>query len=693
MPDDHPAARARLRGLATLTSAVLVLAGCQDGASSVDASPWPIAPTGREQIGVCHVPGSSEKPPESELSKGTPRFGEGLPPGVLLDLAGPPEKVYVALGDSYAAGEGAPIPDSCGDDNRTFLSGTAEEGNHCHRSVSAYPVHVWSALERRDPGWTLDFRACSGATSKNFETHQSWDDTFGPFNRHQDRANPPQWAIDPGTGEPEELATSRQADLVTITMTGNDIGFADIVADCVINIYTTKAQRRPPWWIDCGNDRDELIQDQREGVLERLTATFRSAREHLNNGGHVLVTGYPQPFPGGSVLPDGCGVGAGALIQKNEMAWLNYVAEQANSMVREAARDASVTYVSISDILQRGDHTMCEDKAGPDVGERWINRVIPSHKEWSAHPNEYMHAAEAERMLACYDNAANPSGRPYFCHYPDGATQSPPASPDVWPVAVGPLPDDDAAIDQPFERWAHELLGCSHEQGGPGLGASVNDVAFGDVTMDGVEDAVLTVACVPSTSSWSEATLLLDGAEGRSHAPVMFAWGRWDIVTDITEITIPGNGTITFDLEENHSISANAVWDRAGSEVWSWVAAERTAELVRDDLRWTVDASAEPCPVFRVDSTEQFWSVATYALTDQPGTVAVCATTDGAVHYAASTEDGATLLPADVIGESIFEARNGTFTYLVEDYGPDGSRLTVTDGDRLISESALTRII
>ncbi len=33
------------------------------------------------------------------------------------------------------------------------------------------------------------------------------------------------------------MDTTRDADLVTVTMTGNDIGFAEIVTDCVKNIY------------------------------------------------------------------------------------------------------------------------------------------------------------------------------------------------------------------------------------------------------------------------------------------------------------------------------------------------------------------------------------------------------------------------------------------------------------------------
>jgi lysophospholipase L1-like esterase len=97
---------------------------------------------------------------------------------------------YVALGDSYSAGEGlAP-----------FLPGTATSSDRCHRSPRSYPEFERSLLGVS----TFHDIACSGATTVN---------------------------IDAGTQHaPERLPQADQApvnhaDLVTLTTGGNDIDF------------------------------------------------------------------------------------------------------------------------------------------------------------------------------------------------------------------------------------------------------------------------------------------------------------------------------------------------------------------------------------------------------------------------------------------------------------------------------------
>lgn len=82
-------------------------------------------------------------------------------------------KRYVALGDSFSSGEGAPIDIQHGgllDDGpfgmfedesyKAFYGDPADDGYACHRSPSSYPVVVHAAL---GPEWGLDLRACSGA--------------------------------------------------------------------------------------------------------------------------------------------------------------------------------------------------------------------------------------------------------------------------------------------------------------------------------------------------------------------------------------------------------------------------------------------------------------------------------------------------------------------------------------------------
>ncbi len=385
-------------------------------ADEPDRSPWPIMPTGPVHLGVCPpVPGLEDLTGEAPRRHGSRERPGGYPAGVNLG-SDQDTLVYAALGDSFAAGEGAPdnVTDSCGTNFQDFVTGTAIEGNHCHRSANAYPVKLWEALEAENPAWTLDHRACSGATSKHFEDEQSWDETWGPFNKreHEERANPPQWASDSKTGHPKKLDTTRRANLVTITMTGNDIGFADIVKDCVTDIYS-RYLKPYFFWVDCSDDRDVLIEDKASDIRKRLVSTYRSVQANLAEGGQLLVSGYPRPFPTTEKMPAECGLGVLARISKEKMKWLNSIADQANKITEEAVREVGATYVDASDILQDGDHTMCEDVAGPEPGKRWINRVIPTSQEWSAHPNSYLLQAQANRMLTCFKGL-----REGFCHRP-----------------------------------------------------------------------------------------------------------------------------------------------------------------------------------------------------------------------------------------------------------------------------------
>src|SRR6476660_4523945 len=89
---------------------------------------------------------------------------------------------YVALGDSYSSGVGT----------RSYLS----DGTSCQRSTYAYPSLVAAAR-----GYALNFRACSGA-------------------KLPDVTNTQLGALAASTG------------YVTISVGGNDAGFAGVLTEC-----------------------------------------------------------------------------------------------------------------------------------------------------------------------------------------------------------------------------------------------------------------------------------------------------------------------------------------------------------------------------------------------------------------------------------------------------------------------------
>lgn len=95
----------------------------------------------------------------------------------------PSQPQYVALGDSYAAGDGA----------GSYLA----DGTSCYRSLAGYP-----GLIAQSSGYALNLQACSGATTADVQSLQL------------------------GT------LTSKTAK-VTITVGGNDVGFSSTLSTCL----------------------------------------------------------------------------------------------------------------------------------------------------------------------------------------------------------------------------------------------------------------------------------------------------------------------------------------------------------------------------------------------------------------------------------------------------------------------------
>ena len=186
------------------------------------------------------------------------------PPPVVHDISGR----YVAIGDSYSAGEGL----------RPFIAGTAN--TNCDRSVS----QAYSELLRFSNPVTKTFTACSGAI-----VH----DVLNPTKRNG-IVVPPQvdGAIHPDVG------------LVTITMGGNNALFSKIVIACFEESNCLK-QTFPPSGV-------QPVEPVRPGPLatvwgprtllaigKEYAALFPALRKDFPNA-RIVVIGYPYLFPSGA---------------------------------------------------------------------------------------------------------------------------------------------------------------------------------------------------------------------------------------------------------------------------------------------------------------------------------------------------------------------------------------------------------
>lgn len=140
---------------------------------------------------------------------------------------------YVALGDSYSSGVGA----------GSYLSDSGD----CRRSTNAYP-YLWQAAN--SPA-SFDFVACSGATTSSVASSQ-----LGVL--------------------------SASTSLVSVTAGGNDVGFADVMQDCVLSSEAT--------CISSVNNAVSQMNNSLPGSLDSLYDGIRARAPQAQ----VVVLGYPR---------------------------------------------------------------------------------------------------------------------------------------------------------------------------------------------------------------------------------------------------------------------------------------------------------------------------------------------------------------------------------------------------------------
>ena len=139
---------------------------------------------------------------------------------------------YVALGDSYSSGVG---------------SGSYIDSSSCKRSTKAYP-YLWQSSHAPS---SFSFMACSGAVTTDVINNQ-----LG--------------ALNSSTG------------LVSISVGGNDAGFADVMTNCVTSSDSTCLSRiaTAKAYID------SALPARLDAVYNQISAKAPSAR--------VVVLGYPR---------------------------------------------------------------------------------------------------------------------------------------------------------------------------------------------------------------------------------------------------------------------------------------------------------------------------------------------------------------------------------------------------------------
>ncbi|MFG2818331.1 SGNH/GDSL hydrolase family protein [Kitasatospora sp. NPDC048365] len=216
---------------------------------------------------------------------------------------------YAALGDSYSAGVGAG-------------SYTSESGS-CKRSTNSYP-YLWKAAHA--PSAFAD-TACSGARTGDVLSGQ-----LGVL----------------------DSATT----LVSITIGGNDAGFASTMQTCVLESESS--------CLSAVAAAKSYATNTLPGKLDQVYSAIKSKAPNA----HVVVLGYPHLYK----VPGSCIFG----ISDTKRTAINSAADVLDDVISKRVANAGFTYQDVRSIFTG--HEICAS------GTRWLNSTTLPVDE-SYHPN------------------------------------------------------------------------------------------------------------------------------------------------------------------------------------------------------------------------------------------------------------------------------------------------------------------
>ena len=261
---------------------------------------------------------------------------------------------YVALGDSYASGVGAP----------PYASGTdVKGGNGCKRASGAYAHQVASQT-----GKALDFGACSGARTPDFyQPRTSWN-------------------------EPAQLDhLNASTGLVTFSIGGNDAGFAKILSECAT---------QPPF-SNCSSDKE--VTDPVDSTIDALAGkgkqtgvySYDTIMTDIANrapNATVVAVGYPRMFTStggkGGLVPGRC-----QGLAKVDQRWINAKTNELNAAAKAAAQRHGYQFTDPSGSF--AGHELCGKQAS------WFDGLLDDGR---FHPNTTGHKAMASSIMNTLNN-------------------------------------------------------------------------------------------------------------------------------------------------------------------------------------------------------------------------------------------------------------------------------------------------
>ena len=246
---------------------------------------------------------------------------------------------YLGLGDSYASGEGA----------FNYRAGTDSSDSTCHLSVRSYPLLLTRDLFSARGGQSV---ACSGArindvgsTSNSYRGQIKSGLSFLQLQQSQPALlQSVMTNFLPGYVAQQRFAGQYQPVVTTVMAGGNDIGFGDILKQCVTPHLSNNT---------CFNsyeDRQELLQ-LIDRTAPRLTNLYKQLRARAP-ATRLYAIGYPQ------LAGSGGSCALNVQLNQSELVFAEELIDYLNGAIHRAADKAGVVYVDISQALNG--HRLCQ---------------------------------------------------------------------------------------------------------------------------------------------------------------------------------------------------------------------------------------------------------------------------------------------------------------------------------------------
>jgi GDSL-like Lipase/Acylhydrolase family len=260
---------------------------------------------------------------------------------MFVTAAGASAATYTALGDSYASGPLIP------NQSLSPLGCLRSDHNYAHLTAAA-------------KGLTLTDVSCSGATTNDMTETQN---------------------VEPGPNPPQFNGLSASTNVVSVTIGGNDIGFTEIIENCITyNPFSTPCKNQ----YDSGG-HDQLA-ERIENAAPKVAAVLQGIHAHSPSA-RVFVVNYPQ------ILPTGSGCWPTIPLGFGDVPYLRATEERLNSMLATEAAANNATIVNW--YAASAGHDACKSS-----GTRWVEPLIPGELAFPVHPNKAGMAGGAAALEA-----------------------------------------------------------------------------------------------------------------------------------------------------------------------------------------------------------------------------------------------------------------------------------------------------